>query len=51
MLLQPRNVPLMRRFYQENFPRVVTPPGYRPIYRNAAWRVLAAPDCVTRPPA
>ena len=48
VLLQPRRVPLMRRFYQENFPPVVVPPGYREIYRNAAWRVLAAPDCVTR---
>jgi hypothetical protein len=48
VLLQPRRVPLMRRFYQENFPPIETPPGYREIYRNAAWRVLAAPDCVTR---
>jgi hypothetical protein len=38
----------MRRFYQENFPRYQPPPGYEEIYRNAAWRVLAAPDCVTR---
>ena len=28
VLIQPRRVPLMRRFYQENFPRVETPPGY-----------------------
>jgi hypothetical protein len=48
VLLLPRQVPLMRRFYQENFPRVAVPPGYREIYRNAAWRVFAAPDCVTR---
>jgi hypothetical protein len=48
VLLLPRQVPLMRRFYQENFPRVAVPPGYREIYRNAAWRVMAAPDCVTR---
>ena len=48
VLLQPRRVPLMRRFYQENFPPIDTPPGYREIYRNAAWRVLAAPDCVRR---
>ena len=51
VLLLPRNVPLMRRFYQENFPRLKPPPGYREIYRNDAWRVLAAPDCVTRLPA
>jgi len=48
VLLLPRRVPLMRRFYQENFPRLEPPPGYEEIYRNAAWRVLAAPDCVTR---
>ena len=48
VLIQPRRVPLMRRFYQENFPRVETPPGYEEIYRNDAWRVLAAPGCVTR---
>jgi hypothetical protein len=48
VLLLPRRVPLMRRFYQENFPRYEPPAGYEEIYRNAAWRVLAAPDCVTR---
>jgi hypothetical protein len=48
VLLLPRRVPLMRRFYQENFPRYQPPPGYEEIYRNDAWRVLAAPDCVTR---
>jgi hypothetical protein len=51
VLLTPRRVPLMRRFYQENFPRIDVPPGYREIYRNGAWRVLAAPGCVTRPRA
>jgi hypothetical protein len=51
VLLLPRDNALMRRFYQENFPRADPPPGYRQIYRNNAWRVLAAPGCVTRPPA
>jgi hypothetical protein len=51
VLLLPRRVALMRRFYQENYPQLAPPPGYRQIYRNAAWRVLAAPRCVTRPPA
>jgi len=45
VLLQPRRVPLMRRFYQENFPRIAVPAGYAEIYRNAAWRVVAAPRC------
>jgi hypothetical protein len=51
VLLLPRRNALMRRFYRQNYPRVARPPGYRPVYRNAAWRVLAAPECVTRPPA
>jgi hypothetical protein len=48
VLILPRNVPLMRRFYQENYPKLRPPAGYEPIYRNAAWRVYASPDCVTR---
>ena len=48
VLLLPRNVPLMRRFYQENFPRLEPPPGYLQIYRNQAWRVFASPQCLTR---
>jgi hypothetical protein len=51
VLLAPRDVRAMRRFYDEEFPRVTPPAGYRPVYRNASWRVLAAPECVTRPPA
>jgi hypothetical protein len=51
VLLLPRRNALMRRFYRQNYPRVAPPPGYRPVYRNAAWRVLAAPECLTRPPA
>ena len=48
VVLLPRRVPLMRRFYQENFPRQAAPPGWREIHRNGLWRVVAAPDCVTR---
>jgi hypothetical protein len=36
----------MKRFYTTQFPRVGPPAGFRPVYRNASWRVLAAPDCV-----
>ena len=48
VMLLPRRVPLMRRFYQENFPRQAAPPGWQEIYRNGLWRVVAAPGCVTR---
>ncbi|MEZ0291813.1 MAG: hypothetical protein ACAH82_04700 [Solirubrobacteraceae bacterium] len=48
VMLLPRRVPLMRRFYQENFPRQPAPPGWQEIYRNGLWRVVAAPGCVTR---
>ena len=51
VLLLPRRVPLTRRFYRENFPRARVPLGYRDVYRNDAWRVVARPGCVTRPPA
>ena len=46
VLLAPRDVRSMRRFYDENVPaRGRRPPDYRPVYRNASWRVLAAPEC------
>ena len=48
VMLLPRRVPLMRRFYQENFPRQAAPPGWQELYRNGLWRVVAAPGCVTR---
>ena len=48
VMLLPRRVPLMRRFYQENFPRQAAPPGWQEIYRNGLWRVVAAPGCITR---
>jgi hypothetical protein len=51
VLLAPRDARSTRRFYDEQYPRVTPPPDYRPVYRNRSWRVLAAPGCVTRPPA
>jgi hypothetical protein len=51
VLVAPRDVRSARRFYDEEFPRVQPPADYWPVYRNATWRVLAAPECVTRPPA
>ena len=48
VLLLPRDVRLMRRFYRENYPRLKPPAGYSEIYRNRAWRVVARPDCVAR---
>jgi hypothetical protein len=51
VLLAPRDVRSMRRFYDEQYPRITPPADYRPVYRNESWRVLAAPECVTRPPA
>ena len=35
----------MRRFYRENFPTATRPAGSRLLYRNASWRVFAAPGC------
>jgi len=43
-----REVLLLRRDRSE---LVRAPAGYRRAYRNASWRVLAAPRCLTRPPA
>lgn len=55
LLLIPRDTRRMRGFYQENFPGgrggVARPPGYRSVYANRSWRVLAAPRCVRRPRA
>jgi len=47
VLLAPRDVRSMHRFYGEAYPRIEPPAGYRPVYRNRSWRVLAAPDCTT----
>ena len=35
----------MKRFYTTKFPNVTAPAGYQRVYRNASWRVLAAPNC------
>jgi hypothetical protein len=48
VLLLPRRTRAMKRFYTSQFPRVTAPAGYRPVYRNASWRVLAAPGCGSR---
>jgi hypothetical protein len=45
LLFAPRDVPAMRRFYSGAYERMTPPPGYRTVYRNASWRVLAAPRC------
>ena len=49
LLLVPRDVRSVRRFYGENFPRRTAqpPPGWRTIYRNGSWKVYAAPSCTT----
>jgi hypothetical protein len=35
----------MRRFYDEEYPRIEPPADYRLVYRNDSWRVFAAPEC------
>ena len=46
VLLLPRDTRRMRRQYPSWFPRTPAPAGYRLVYRNRSWRVLAAPRCV-----
>ena len=48
LLLLPRRTRRMRRFYRENFPTATRPAGSRLLYRNASWRVFAAPGCTAR---
>ena len=48
LTLLPRRTRQMRRFYRENFPAAARPAGSRLLYRNASWRVFAAPGCATR---
>jgi hypothetical protein len=45
LLVVPRNVPHVRRFYKENFPHATPPPSYRTIYSNGSWKVFASPRC------
>jgi hypothetical protein len=35
----------MRRFYDEAYPRITPPADWKRVYRNASWRVFAAPQC------
>ena len=51
VLVLPRDTRAMRRFYRGPFPEVSAPAGFEPVARNAGWRVLAAPECLTRPRA
>jgi len=48
LTLLPRRTRRMRRFYRENFPTATPPAGAQLLYRNASWRVFAAPGCATR---
>jgi hypothetical protein len=46
LLLLPRRNKATRRVYSlKTFPIVRAPDGYTQIYRNASWRVYAAPGC------
>jgi hypothetical protein len=45
LTLLPRRTRQMRRFYRENFPTATRPAGSQLLYRNASWRVFAAPGC------
>ncbi len=49
LLLVPRRAWTTRRVYNQRagtLPTIAPPEGYRMIYRNRSWRVLAAPGCV-----
>jgi hypothetical protein len=45
LLLVPRDVRNVRRFYRANHPRRTArrPPGWRTLYLNRSWKVYAAP--------
>ncbi|HEV2812034.1 MAG TPA: hypothetical protein VGW10_02180 [Solirubrobacteraceae bacterium] len=45
LLLVPRDVRNVRRFYRENFPRRAArrPPGWSTLYANRSWKIYAAP--------
>ena len=47
LLLVPRDVRSVRRFYKTNFPRRTArrPPGWTELYRNRSWKIYAAPGC------
>jgi len=50
LYLTPRRTFYAKRFYRDNFPKAKPPAGYREIYRNRSYRVLASPDCLRRLP-
>jgi hypothetical protein len=43
--LIPRRTRAMKRFYTTQFPDVQPRIGYRLVYRNASWKLYAAPSC------
>jgi hypothetical protein len=45
VLLLPRDVRAMRRFYDEEYPRIQPPADHVLVHRNDSWRVFAAPGC------
>jgi hypothetical protein len=47
LLVTPRPVRDVKRFYRENFPRVPVPPGYRELYANDSWSVYYRPGGCT----
>jgi hypothetical protein len=51
LLLVPRRVGNVRRFYRTNFPRRTArrPPGWRTLYANRSWKVYAAPGGCAAP--
>jgi hypothetical protein len=49
LLLVPKPIERVRNFYRENFPADVRAPSdWRVLRETRAWRLLAAPGCVTR---
>jgi hypothetical protein len=45
ILLLPRHTRRMRRFYGPAFPTATRRAGSTLVYRNASWKVFAAPGC------
>ncbi len=45
LVLKPGDARGVWRFYRTQFSRVALPPGYRQVFANRSWRVLAAPGC------
>jgi hypothetical protein len=52
LLVTPRAVPHVKRFYRENFPRVTPPRSYSELYENGSWSVYyRSGSCPTGPPS